>query len=322
MARVVERDRALKPWLSQCFSLFSNRIFPQKNLSITKMSPALLKKFFKRSSQRTDYERIRHPSPSASISERPVTNNLDTGTSQKPTSAENKDSNKNDIKSCSVQICPHETLSFERMKRIVHLPDFKDARDKIGAFTKAPGHHHALCSEGIYRCKPYPKDFGSLRGKGYYKYQRSFGDGYEGLVLYVEWSINLDELKAFAGSMSELGILLDVLDIHLCPHITISNSPMAAELFELCNPSDVEGDPVEAYEEAYRARAANRCTRCHTRFETYQVEEMFYILVTRYLGQGTSIYEGRWLAQCGEAKHRFRSFAVAALQGLKNSAEI
>ena len=286
------------------------------------MAPALLKKFFKRSSQRTDYDRFRHPSPSAGSSEELITKNLEKDTLQKPTSAENKDSNKNDIESCSVQICPHETLSFERMKRIVHLPDFMYGRDKIGAFTKAPRHHHALCAEGIYRCKPYPKDFGSLKGKGYYTYQRGFGGGYDGLVLYVEWSMHLDELKGFTGSVSELRSLLDVLDIHFCQHVTMGNSSMAEELFEFCNPSAAEGDPVEAYEEARRVRGASRCRRCHTTFETYLEGERCYTLVKRHLGQGTSMYEGRWLAQCGEEKHRLRSFAVAAWKGLRESAEM
>ena len=285
------------------------------------MAPALFKKFFERSSQRTEYEKLVLSNPSARSSETVVNNYLDTGTSKKPTQAENKDSNKHDIKTCSVQICPHETLPFERMKRIAHLPNFKYARDKIGAFTKAPGHHHVLSSGGIYRCKPYPKDFSSLKGEGYYKYQRSFGGGYDGLVLWIDWSMKLDEHKGFTGSVSELQRFLDVLDIHICQHITMSDLQIAAELFELCNPSCVEDDPVEAYEEAHRARWASQCTRCHTTFETCQKGEACHILVKRYLGQGGSIYEGRWLAQCGEGKHRLRSFGAAALQSLRHIAD-
>ena len=281
------------------------------------MAPALLKKIFKRSSQRTDYERLLSPSLNARRSEPVVTN--DTGTSKKPTSAENKDKNKHDIKTCSVQICPHETLSFERMKRIVNLPNFKSGRDKIGAFTNAPGRHHVPSSSGTYRCKPYPKGFSSLKAKGCYKYQRGWEGEYGGLVLYVDWSMNLGQHKDYTGSVSVLQRFLKALDIHLCQHITMSDSTIAGELFRFCNPGSVEMDPVKAYEEAHRGRRAHRCTRCHTTFETYQEEgEKCHILVKRCLGQGTSIYEGRWLDQCGEEKHRLRSLGVAALQNWRD----
>ena len=287
------------------------------------MAPALLKRLFERPSQRTDYERLLLASPSARSSETLVSKDLDTGTSKKkPTSAENKDSDEHDIKTCSVQICPHETLSFERMKRIVQLPNFKYARDKIGAFTKAPSHHHVLSSEGTYRCEPYPKDFRSLNAQGHYKYRWGFDGSYDGLVLYVDWSMNLEEHKGFTSSRSQLQRFLNALDIHLCEHIMMSDMEITAELFGFCHPSRVEGDPVEAYEETHRARSANQCRKCHTTFETYQEEEESHILVKRYLGQGTSIYEGRWLAQCGEGKHRLRSFGVAALQNLRQAAAI
>ena len=291
------------------------------------MAPALLKKLFKRSSQDTDYERLLSPSLSARSSEKVVTKNLDTGgTSKKPTSAENKDKNKHDIKTCSVQICPHETLSFERMKRIVNLPNFKPrGRDKIGAFTKAPSLYHVPSSAGNYCCKPYPKDFSSLKAKGYYKYQLGWEIDYSGLILCVDWSMNLDEHKDFTGSVSVLQKFLNVLDIHLCHHITMGDSTIAAELFRFCNPSRVEGDPVEAYEEAHRGRSAHRCTNCHTIFETYQEEEgeACHILVKKYLGHGTSIYEGQWLAQCGEeGKHRLRRLGAAALRGWRSGGEM
>ena len=282
------------------------------------MAPALLKKLFKRSSQSTDNEELLLPSPSARSSETVVTKNLETDTSKKPTSVENKDSEKHDIKTCSVQICPHETLSFERMKRIVNLPNFKYGRDKIGAFTNTPSHHHVPSRAGTYRCKPYPKDFSSLKAKGCYKYE--WAGGYAGLVLCVDWSMDLDEHKACTGSVPELQRLLNALDIRLCEHITVGDPTIVAELFGFCNPSRVEGDPLEAYEEAHRVRRARRCTGCHTTFETYREGGAFHVLVKRYLGQGTSIYEGRWLAQCGEGKHRLRSFGAAALQGLRDLA--
>ena len=286
------------------------------------MAPAFLKKLFKKSPQHTDHEKLLPPSLGAKSSETVVPKNLDTGTSKKPTSAENKNNNKHDIKTWSVQICPHETLSFERMKRILHLPDFEDGKEKVGAFTKAPDYHHVPSSAGTYRCKPYPKAFSCLKAKGYYKYQRGFERAWVGLVLCVDWSMNLDGHENFTGSRSRLQRVLNVLDIHICPHITMSHSSIATELFRFCNPSGGEGDPVQAYEEAHRTRKTKQCSRCNTVFETYQEGRTCHILVKRYLGQGTSIYERGWLDQCGEEKHRLRSLGVAALQIYRGTPEM
>ena len=71
------------------------------------------------------------------------------------------------------------------MKRITHLPYFKYSGDKISAFTNAPGFHHMPSVAGTHLCKPYPKDFSSLRATGIYKYKRGFRGDYDGLVLLV-----------------------------------------------------------------------------------------------------------------------------------------
>ena len=279
------------------------------------MAPSLLKKLFDKTSQHTDYEKLPPSSLSSRSSETIVTAGLDTDTYEKPSSAEGKSRNKNDIKTSCVQICPHETLPFKRMKRIVHLPNFKFSRDMVSAFTHIPG--HVSPAAGIVLCKPHPNGFKSLRADSFYRYQRGCAGSYDGLILCVCWMMSFDDHLSIAGSVSDLQSFLDKLDIYLCPHINISDLRIAARLHRLCNPSCPTQDPIEAYEEEYRSRTIEGCKDCHTTFKTYKEGNSCHILVKRYLGKGNSAYEKRWLAQCGGQKHRLRSLGVAALQSLK-----
>lgn len=277
------------------------------------MAPTLLKKLFDQHPQHTDYEKLLPTTQSPRNSETLEIESSDTDTYQKLTNAKDKSRNKHDIKTSCVQICPHETLSLERMKRIVHLPYFKYSGDKIDAFTRATGPYH-VSEAGTHLCKPHPNDFSSLKGNSFYKYQRGYDGSYDGLMLFVRWTMNFDDHMDAASSVPGLQRFLDTLDIRLCQHTNMSDSMIAARLFRICNPSHPARDPVKAYEEVLRDRMTERCNRCDTTFKIYKEGKECHIQVKRYLGRGSSVYENRWLAQCGEEKHRLRSLGVAALQ--------
>ena len=51
----------------------------------------------------------------------------------------------------SIQICPHATSSFERIQRIVRLPNFKDSYKGIDALTPGPGHRDSFAFK---QCEP------------------------------------------------------------------------------------------------------------------------------------------------------------------------
>lgn len=281
--------------------------------SIAGMAPTLLKRLFDKTSQHTDYEKLLPLTPSPRSSETVVTEGSGTDTYYKPSNAKEESRNKHDIKTSCVQICPHEKLSLERMKRIVHLPYFKYSGDKIDGFTNAHRPYHVSMA-GTHLCKPHPTGFSSLRGNSFYKYQQGYGGTYDGLILCVRWTMSFNDHMDIASSVSSLERFLDTLDIRLCQHTYMSDSRIAVRLYRICNPSRSARDPVKAYEEVRRGRMTERCKECHTTFETYKEGKECHILVKRYLGKGSSAYEKRWLAQCGEEKHRLRSFGVAALQ--------
>ena len=226
------------------------------------MAPAFFTKLFVKSPQSANYEKLLTPSQSTRSSQTLDSKKSDAATHKNPSITEDEDHNRHTIKTSCVQICPHETLSFERTKRIVHLPYFKYSGNKIGAFTESPGPHHVRSSAGIYRFKPYPKTFNSLKATAFYKYQRGFEESYDGLVLCLDWSMKLDEHREFTGSVEELQRFLNLLEIQLCQHIRISDARIAARFYKFRNRGRRAGDPVEAYEEA-RSQNGRMCNMPH-----------------------------------------------------------
>lgn len=247
-----------------------------------------------------------------------MTEGSETGTYRKPPSTESDDRDTYDIMTSSIQICPHETLSFERVKRIVRLPHFKYNGDEIDAFTDAPGHYHVFAKEEGYQCKPCPEVFESLKAEAFYRYHWSVDSHFDGLILCVDWTMSFDDHMDVAGSFSDFQRFLAPLEIEICQHQRMSDANIAGKLYRLCKLGGPTGDPVEAYEEMQR-RMAYKCARCNTSYETYKDGESCHVLVRRCLGKGKSVYERGWLDQCGDGKHTLRSFGVAAMEGLDRS---
>ena len=53
----------------------------------------------------------------------------------------------------SIQFCPHAISSFERIQRIVKLPNFKQSYEGLDALTPGPDHRNPFTS-GFRLCKP------------------------------------------------------------------------------------------------------------------------------------------------------------------------
>ena len=53
----------------------------------------------------------------------------------------------------SIQTCPHATSSFERIQRIVRLPNFKQSYEGLDALTPGSDHRNPFTS-GFRLCKP------------------------------------------------------------------------------------------------------------------------------------------------------------------------
>ena len=186
------------------------------------MAPKVLKRVFDKTPQGTDCEMLLPPTESSRSSAKLVTYN-------RPSSAEEKCSHKYDVKISCVQTCPHETPSFERMKRIVHLPYFKYSVEKIEAFTNFPAPNHMSTVAGTHLCKPHPNDFSSHKSNGFYGHQRGYEGIYDSLVLCVYWTVSFADMD-FAGSVSSIQRSLDTLDIHLCEYTRMSGLKIAVKI--------------------------------------------------------------------------------------------
>lgn len=53
----------------------------------------------------------------------------------------------------SIQVCPHATSSFERIQRIINLPNFKESYQGLDALTPGPDHRN-FYTPGLRACKP------------------------------------------------------------------------------------------------------------------------------------------------------------------------
>lgn len=278
------------------------------------MAPALLRKAFEKIRPREYHDKLLPSSRNPKTSRKPVTEGSETGTYRKPPGTESGDRNTYDIMPSSIQICPHETLSFDRVKRIVRLPYFKSSGDDVCAFTNAQGHYHVSSKEQgeIYRCKPCPEVFKRLKAKAYYIYERSVDPHFDGLSLYVDWTMKFDDDMDVAGSLSDFTSFLDTLEIELCQHMRMGDAHVAAKLYRLCN-SGPTGDPVEAYNKMQRRRET-KCPSCSTTYDTYREGKSCHVLVRRCLGKGISAHERVWLDQCGEGKQALRNRLHSRMQ--------
>lgn len=286
------------------------------------MAPALLRKLFEKSPQCADHEKLLTSSQSPKTLRKPVPGVSETDTYGKRSRTENDDRNTYDIMTSSIQICPHESLSFERMKRIVRLPNFKYSGDEICAFTNASGHYHVSSEKEMYQCRPCPEVLKSLQANAFYKYQWSRDFRFEGLVLCLDWTMRFDDHMDVTGSVWDLQSFLDTLGIDICQHMRMSDARIASKLYRLCNPDHPDhpvGDPVEAYKkEKLHRRIAYKCAGCNTTYETWKDEESCHVLIKRYLGKGKCAYQWGWLDQCGERAHTLWSF----MKGIRHSVAI
>lgn len=280
------------------------------------MAPALLRKLFDKPPPREDHDQLLTSGQSPETSREPVTKVSETGTDREPSSTRNDDRNISDITKCSIQICPHETLSFERMKRILGLPNFKYNRKEICAFTNVSGHYQVLSKEETYQCRPRLEVCRSLKADAFCTYNRNLDGGLRDLIVTIDWTMKLDAHMDVAGSLPDMQRFLDRFHIELCRHMFMSHPKIATKLLRLCNPEAPVEEPVEGYEEMQRRRA-EKCPGCNTTYDVYKDEESYHVLIKRYLGPGKSAYYKGWLDQCGEKGHALRSFGAATMDFLR-----
>lgn len=133
-----------------------------------------------------------------------------------------------------VQLCPHETLSFERVQRILALPGFKSSGkriDALGAITvneehsKADRQSHFMC----HPCKkgPRPVDY----PKGNFNLRFVTGDPYQGLELFIEWELEFFGQDHFRSRARLTHNMRNCGNIYLCPHTKLNDPRIMDRLY-------------------------------------------------------------------------------------------
>ena len=197
----------------------------------------------------------------------------------------------------SVQLCPHDTLPFERARR---LADFigcgRRSRSHPALLSDRNGGHSA----GPHRlCKPVPGFPNLIRGNiQYHDFTPEFFN-LKGLFVVSTWVINLRHLKELEKNKEGFQDLLSQSRIELCAHQKLVDPWAFGQICQIAVSSRDEAQPSARCGEEERSTSSNLlCEQCPTKIKIYDCGFSIDVQVVRYLGKGKSETDPLWLAQC------------------------
>ncbi|CAD6593143.1 MAG: hypothetical protein ASARMPREDX12_006864 [Alectoria sarmentosa] len=188
-----------------------------------------------------------------------------------------------------LQICPHETLSFEALQKTATSLGIGNTSETIDALTLSC-HEHRSQSDGAKNvCTSSP---GLLRGFGTYSSQGNNDPVHSrSVLLSFHWDLEfLDGVRGQVDTAAELQHFLGADGIWLCPHKRISDSDVINAIYGFVKwPSGSE--------------VRTSCDCCDTDIKILARkegdDEMCRVTTKRYLGAVEKPDDPQWLAQCG-----------------------
>ena len=192
-----------------------------------------------------------------------------------------------------LQLCPHETLSFERLHNTADAIASMNTGETIDALTLSCNEHHSqpdpTSKNARYICVSSPS---SLRGCGTYSSESGKDPSHTiGVMLSFSWELGfLDGVRVQIETAAELQHFLHANDIWLCPHKQISDSDVVNAIYSFVKkPSG--------------PKVTTGCDRCDTDIKVYTsmegCDQMCRVTTKRYLGLLEKSDDPIWLAQCG-----------------------
>ena len=205
-----------------------------------------------------------------------------------------------------VQICPHETLSFDRLQRILALPNFKDVflNKTLDALTAncTPSQQHDFSPGSYTRTCRLPQAEGSCYTSPQGTFVYHYDHNQRGLSLHSNWTFTHTP-SAVDDSYGTLRRFLDHTGVWLCPHRRLGDPVVAEALHGRLHPDQVM-DPVEQYE--VQARSRDNCEACETGFEMDYGpgrlgghQRVVTVSTARFVGGAEAVDDPVWRAQCG-----------------------
>ena len=215
-----------------------------------------------------------------------------------------------------VQLCPHETLSFERMQRVLNLPDFKESRKAIDALgaTAVPQHTRRQ-RDSLRRCNlPHKENYVGTGGYVQLRYVSTeihLGKdlmGYSGLELSISWTLYPILFTNPSSSKKSLKLNLGKFSLSICPHHAVNDSAIVGLIHKVMHPDDLLMDPIDEWlakvaPERHGKPYKHACTQCATVCEISGTKSNPTLQIKRYLGKGTSANDPVWEAQCVIQEH-------------------
>lgn len=192
-----------------------------------------------------------------------------------------------------LQICPHETLSFEGLQKTANSLATRSTGETIDALTLSCHEHRSqidtIVNKAKHVCTSSP---GLLRGSGTYALECSKDPANTpNIVLSVHWDLGfLSGVRGQVETAAELQEFLGADGIWLCPHKRISDSDVVNAIYGFVKKSSGREVITEC----------DRCdteTKIHARMEGD--DETCRVTTKRYLGTLEKPDDPLWLAQCG-----------------------
>ena len=211
-----------------------------------------------------------------------------------------------------VQLCPHEFLSFDRLQRILALPNFKQSNEGIDALGSRYIEQHVHAPLDPFRsCEP-KESRGRVFSSGVVLrfLAESTKYGYRqktpGMELRASYVLDLFWLKDSNNSKTfrqELKKNLEDSGIFLCPHRRMSDKWVIERVCLALRPKDTHIDPIDEWlvkEDLKRNLGPNRdiCSECIATLRIRGRPDLLLIDVVRFLGEGKDPNDPIWLAQC------------------------
>ncbi len=199
-----------------------------------------------------------------------------------------------------VQLCPHETLSFERFQHILALPGFRDACPTLDALAVSDGPHYKKKFADRRSCRLDGEGSPtSSTGSLSYRYDLER----RGLVLKTNWTfINSEVDPDLWDTERRLRRFFKYLRVSLCPHENLGDTMRVKRIFDEVH-SDAgcdwrEDKPVRNPEGDPRP-LDETCLLCGTTISIHTYgEQCIRVATERFLGDGRSEEDPFWLLQC------------------------
>lgn len=208
-----------------------------------------------------------------------------------------------------VRLCPHETLSYERMQRILVLPGFKQSYEGIDALRGTTIGHTRRPPTFTHVCHPRHDSDDSVTGYVQLHWvenvtRAAYGLGSPGLEMRSFWYLDLFSRNS-EGLVTRMEIREEVggLGIWLCPHRWMDDEWIVDRMYLIMYPEELFVDPIDEWlaqkgigggVETFR----QDCGCCGAVFEVEGSAYRPTVSVTRFLGKGESAEDPVWLGRC------------------------